>query len=239
MVWAGSPGERVDGVAGQVGGGGEAGIGEHHRPGAVVDDEVDERVGCCGCVGVGVEVGVGSAQHVDEGVVAALGVGAGERFAGGVVAVLGAAGGGVGAELVLAEPAEDCLEFVVDERVAAVGVEVEFAADGGDVRVACGDLGVAGAVGAVGVGEHLEALQGDDEVVVAVPFGELEQHRREVDEAVTHPRVAVHAGDGGCLGDADAPGLERVGQTGDAVGGFARRRPAAMSGFDELQVARR
>ncbi len=132
--------------------------------------------------------------------------------------MLGAAGGGVGAELVVAEPAEDRLEFVVDERVAAVGVEVEFAADGGDVHVASGDVGVAVAVGAVGVGEHLEALQGDDEVVVAVPLGELEQHGRELDEAVTHPRVAVHAGDGCCLGDADASAVERVGEAGDAVG---------------------
>ena len=86
------------------------------------------------------------------------------------------------------------------------------------VHVASGDLFVAGAVRAVGVGEHLEALQGDDEVVVAVPLGELEQHRRELDETVTHPRVAVHAGDGCCLGDTDASGLERLGQTGHAVG---------------------
>ena len=45
------------------------GVGEHECPGAVVDDEVGERAGCAGRVGVGVEVGVGSAHHVDEGVV--------------------------------------------------------------------------------------------------------------------------------------------------------------------------
>ncbi len=175
-------------------------------------------------------MGVGSAQHVDEGVVAALGVSAGERLAGRVVAVLGAAGGGVGAELVLAEPAEDRLELVVDERVAAGGVEVEFAADGRDVDVAPVELFVAVAVGAVGVGEHLEAPQGDDEVVVAVPLGELQQHGRELDEAVTHPRVAVYTGDRCCLGDADAPGLERLGQTGDAVGRLCEAAPGGDVG---------
>ena len=136
-------GERIDGVARQRGGGCEAGVGEHECHGAAVDDEVDQCGGCTRCAGVGVEVGVGAPKHVDEGVVAALGAGAGERLAGGVVAVFGAAGGSVGAEFVLAEPAEDRLEFVVDERVAAVRVEVEFAADGRDVHVASGDLGVA------------------------------------------------------------------------------------------------
>ncbi len=232
----GESGERIDGVAGEVGGGGEAGVGEHECHGAVVDDEVDQRGGCSGCVGVGVEVGVGAARHVDEGVVAALGAGAGEWLAGRVVAVLGAAGSGVGAELVLAEPPEDRLQFVVDERVAAGGVEVEFAADGGDVHVASGDLGVAGAVCAVEVGEHLEAGQGDDEVVVAVPLGELEQHGREVDEAVAHPRVAVDAGDRGCLGDTDAPTLESVGQAGDAVGGL--RETASGGDVRVRRVAR-
>ena len=141
-----------------------------------------------------------------------------------------AAGGGVGAELVLAEPAEDRLEFVVDERVAAVGVEVELATDGGDVHVASLELFVEVAVGAVDVGEHLEALQGDGEVVVAVPLGQLEQHRREVDETVTHPRVAVHAGDRCRLGDADAPGLQRLGETGDAVGGLRQTAPRSDVG---------
>jgi hypothetical protein len=187
-------------------------------------------LGAAGALAVGVEVGVGTAQHVDEGVVAALAVGAGEWLAGRVVAVFGAAGGGVLAELVLAEPAEDRLEFVVDERVAAAGVEVELATDGGDVHVAFGDLGVAGAVCAVGVGEHLEALQGDDEVLEAVPLGQLEQHRRELDETVTHPRVAVHAGDGCCLGHTDAPGLERLGQTGHAVGCLRESAPGGDVG---------
>ena len=92
------------------------------------------------------------------------------------------------------------------------------------------------AVGAVGVGEHLEALQRDDEVVVAVALGELEQHRRKVDEAIAHPRIAVHAGDGGCLGDADSAGLERVGETGDAVGGL--REPASGGDVGVRRVAR-
>ncbi len=221
----GESGERIDRVAGQGGGGCEAGVGEYECPGALVAHEVGQRFRCVGCVGVGVEVGVGSAHDVDEGVVAALGVGARKRFAGRVVAVFGAAGGGVGAELVLAEPAEDRFEFVVDERVATVRVEVELAADGGDVHVAAVDLFVAVAVGAVGVGEHLEAGQGDDEVVVAVPLGEFEQHRREVGETVTHPRVAVYPGHRCCLCCPDASALECVGQAGHPVDGCREAAP--------------
>ena len=206
-------GERIDRVAGERGSGGEASVGEYQCPRAPVDDEVDERVGRARCIRSGVEVGVGPAHHVDERVVAALLVGAVEWLAGRIGAVFFPAGGGVLAELVLAESTEDRFEFLVDERIAAAGIEVEFAADGGDVHVAAGDLLVAVAVRTIGVGEHLEALQRDDEVVVAVPLGEFEQHRCEVDETVADPPVAVHPGDGPGLGHPDAPGLERLGQT--------------------------
>jgi hypothetical protein len=134
----------------------------------------------------------------------------------GAVAVFGATGGDVGVVFEFAEVLEDRFEFDVDERVAAVGVEVQRSVEVDDAGATVLDRFVEVAVGAVEVGEHHEALHAGAELAEAQPFGQLEQHRGEVDEPLADPLVGVGDGEFVGLRGADAAVVERFGDAGDA-----------------------
>ena len=74
-------------------------------------------------------------------------------------------------------------------------------------------------MGTVEVGEHDKALDARAELAEAQPFGQLEQHRGEVDEPVADPPVGVGDGEFVGLRGADAAVAEGFGDAGDAPGG--------------------
>lgn len=143
----------------------------------------------------------------------------------------------VGVELPLAEPMEDGRELFVDERVAACGVEVQGARNSGHADAALVDSFVEVAVRAIEIREYLEALERDVEVVEAVPLGDVEQRRCELDQARPDAWVARGAGDRCRLRSTDRARVQSLDEAGHAIGG---PRQAQLGGdFGARPVARR
>ena len=189
-------------------------MGQHGAEGAVVGQDVDQRLDtgrCSPCL----VVGECSSHDRDERVVAALGGGAGERVAVGAVAVFGATGGDVGVVLELAGVLEDRFELDIDEWVASAAIETQRSVEVDDAGAPVGDRLVEVAVGAVEVGEHHEPLHTGAELAEAESLGQLDQHRGEFGEPVADPPVGVGHGEFVGLCGADVAVVEGFGDAGE------------------------
>ena len=156
-----------------------------------VDDDIDERIArCTEALRFG-----GPPEDRNQGIEASLADGAWKRVLVGGIAELDAACLDVGPVLGLGEPLMDRHQFGGREPVAAVGRDVDHAADVADMGVAMLDRVVACIVSSVFVGKGHEPVDALGELAVWQLLGLVEQDRGELGQSVANSAVVVDAGE--------------------------------------------
>ena len=102
-------------------------------------------------------------------------------------------------EFAVGEPVEDRDELGGLKSASTAGAYVELTGDFDGLSLAALDGGFV-VVGALGVSEDHEVVNGGDEIFVAEMFGVVEQDRDELGESVSNPIVRVSCGEHRDLG---------------------------------------